>query len=355
MYENQTYETIRARMLARVSSTADRREGSLICDAVSPAAAECAQLYIEADYVLKETYADTAGRAGLVKRCAERGITPYSATCAEGTAELLPASVFVPLGSRFSDGEASVWGVMESLGDGLWRVVCETPGSAANGRTGRLVPLQYVEGLESAELIAVTVPARDEEATESLRSRYYASLGVKPFGGNAPDYRERCLGLGTVGGVKVDPVWNGGGTVKLVITSADGGPASDRLVADVKEAFDPPPEGTGLGLAPIGHVVTVVSAEAVPVTVVASLSFSPSSSWEAVSAAAAAAVERHLADLRASWASSQRLIVRITGIESALLSVPGVIDVSGTTLNGSEDNLVLGPWQIPTFGGLANE
>ncbi len=45
MYENMTYENILNSMLGRVPSTIDTREGSIIYNALAPAAYELAQAY----------------------------------------------------------------------------------------------------------------------------------------------------------------------------------------------------------------------------------------------------------------------------------------------------------------------
>ena len=55
--------------------------------------------------------------------------------------------------------------------------------------------------------------------------------------------------------------------------------------------------------------------------------------------------------LRAAWADSPYLIVRISQIETRILSIPGVIDIRDTTLNGTADNLTLGKYQVPVLGG----
>ena len=40
MYENMTFENVMDRCLARVSASVDKREGSIVYDAIAPAAAE---------------------------------------------------------------------------------------------------------------------------------------------------------------------------------------------------------------------------------------------------------------------------------------------------------------------------
>ena len=76
MYEEATYEAILSRMLARIPEDFDKREGSIIYDALAPAAVELAMIYMELDAVLNQLFADTASREYLIRRAAERGHSP---------------------------------------------------------------------------------------------------------------------------------------------------------------------------------------------------------------------------------------------------------------------------------------
>ena len=80
MYEDITYEIILKRMLDKVPDTIDKREGSVIYDALAPAALELQIMYIELDVILNESFGDTASRKYLIKRAAERGLSPYKAS-----------------------------------------------------------------------------------------------------------------------------------------------------------------------------------------------------------------------------------------------------------------------------------
>lgn len=99
MYEEVTYESILERMLEKVPDNMDKREGSIIYDALAPAAVELQLMYIELDVILKETFADTASRDYLLRRAEERGITPKAATKA------ILKGVFTPLDIELSEGE----------------------------------------------------------------------------------------------------------------------------------------------------------------------------------------------------------------------------------------------------------
>lgn len=76
MYENETADAIRQRMLQRVPASIDKREGSVIYDAAAPAAIELELLYATLDFFLKATFADTAPREFLVERAKREAWSP---------------------------------------------------------------------------------------------------------------------------------------------------------------------------------------------------------------------------------------------------------------------------------------
>ena len=58
-------------------------------------------------------------------------------------------------------------------------------------------------------------------------------------------------------------------------------------------------------------------------------------------------------ELRKTWAESTHIVVRISQIETRILGVKGVVDVGGTKINGVEDNLALGHYEVPVFKGAS--
>ena len=102
MYEDQTYENILDRSLARVASDVDKREGSVIMNAIAPVSAEHADVYIQLGNIVNNGYADTAVREFLILRCKERGIIPYEATKATLKGKF---NMEIPIGSRFNLNE----------------------------------------------------------------------------------------------------------------------------------------------------------------------------------------------------------------------------------------------------------
>nr|WP_307896974.1 hypothetical protein [Clostridium botulinum] len=53
MFEDQTEEVILDRMMNKISNDLDKREGSIIYNALAPAAQEVAKMYSDMDYFFK--------------------------------------------------------------------------------------------------------------------------------------------------------------------------------------------------------------------------------------------------------------------------------------------------------------
>ncbi len=398
MYEAITYEVIRDRMLTRVPKKFDKREGSVIWDTHSPTAIELQILYLELDSILKEAYGDSASRKFLILRCRERGIYPQEATKAVLKGVFVPENIDVT-GRRFNIGDLN-YIVREKISDGEYQVECEKAGRVGNQFFGTMIPVEYINGLRKAELTELLIPGEDEEETEDLRRRYFASFDESAFGGNRADYLEKTNAIPGVGRTKVTRVWNSdfspadmipnetvetwyhntkdswdadvrswvdavfdtakekklttGGTVLLTIINSEFEAASDGLVETVQAAIDPDPyAGDGYGLAPIGHVVKVKSAVEKEVHIKTTITFEPGYEWENLQDFLAEAVSGYLEELRKEWADSPYLIVRISQIETRLLQVPGVLDVQDTFINGAESNLILTEFEIPVLGGVS--
>ena len=405
MFEDMTYETLVKRALARVPPSMDKREGSMVFNGVAPSMAEVAQLYIAADFVFKATYLLTAPREYLIKRASDRNMAPYPASAAVYRAEF---NREVPEGTRFSceDMNFVVTGRMNPEDDtptGLsHRVTCEAVGAATNHYSGQLIPIEYLEGLTHAELVELLIPGDDEEETERFRQRVLDSFQSQAFGGNQADYREKVLAIPGVGDVKVHPVWNRslrpaslipsgevqtwfeaavgtlepnvaawltavftaasqklltvGGTVRLVIMASNFTAPTETLLEEVQTKMDPTQNaGEGLGLAPIGHVVKVDGVAPEPVDIELHLTYAAGWSWEAVRSYVEDVIDNYFAELARAWAGSDFLTVRISQIESRILSecAAMVTDIGGTKINGVESNLALGPDSIPVRGEVS--
>lgn len=401
MFEHITYEDLVKRMVDRAlayNKNLDSREGSLLFLAEAPAAVELQNLYIALDAVLTETFADTASREYLKLRARERALEPYPATAAVLEMTITPADLSLNMGERFSIGELNYF-VSEYKGGGVYAITCETTGGAGNDYGPTVIPIEYVPGLETCTITALLIPGEDEEETEAFRQRYLNSLKSRAFGGNRADYIEKVNGLPGVGGCRVYRAWNSniapstlippkqveewlntiqnvppnvelwlqtvfhagknslltvGGTVKVVIIDSTFSTPSDMLIDQVQTALDPIQNaGEGDGLAPIGHVVKVFPVETAAVDLAFSIYYQRGWTWEDVAPNVEQAVKEYFTELAQGWADQDdNIIIRVSRVESRLLNVPGILDVTGTKLNGHPENLMLPVDTIPVVGEM---
>ena len=198
------FDYIMNRMLESVPDTVDKREGSIIYDALAPAAAELVKCYTELDVVMDETFVDTASLQYLMLRCKERGVTIQGETAAVIEGVFTPSSRSTSAPDCGSTAMRSTMSVTEKISAGHYKLEAETLGTVGNKYTGLLLPIQTVNGLETAQIAAVLIPAEDGDTTDTLREKYYASIDGEAFGGNVADYqregqrhyrRGRCQGL----------------------------------------------------------------------------------------------------------------------------------------------------------------
>ena len=348
MNEIPTYEEILQRCLDRIPNTIDKRQGSIIYDALAPCCVELAQMYIELSGIYDQVFIDTAVGEALDKLVEQNGVKRKDATYALRKGEF---NMVVPVGNRFSDGENTYIVIENIAGTNNSILRCEQAGSVGNGYYGSLTPITYLQGLTKAELTDIIDMGDDIESDEDLRVRYMESVTAPQFGGNVSDYQNKVKSLTGVGGCKVIPIWNGGGTVKLIITNSQGGVPTSSLVNDVQEAVDPNRDQQGLGIAPIGHIVTVEGAAAKKITVSATFTLESGVNPTDIQDSVNNVVDNYFKSLSVNWDKEDNLIARISQLETRLLGVAGVLDITNTKMNNSSSNLSLQSNEIPVRQG----
>lgn len=348
-----TYEDLMAQKLAKFSEM-DKRETSPLYIATAANSAETAQMLATIKNNIDLVFADTAPREYLIRRAAERGLSPHPATKARLKGEF---NIDVPIGSRFS-GDDLNYVVVEKIGSGEFILECETAGNVGNLYLGNLIPIDYIDGLTHAELTDVLIPGEDEEDTEAFRTRYFNSFKSVVFGGNRADYKERVGALNGVGGVRVYRAKYGPGTVGLTIIDSQYNKPSQALIDTVQEAVDPlSMQGEGVGIAPIDHIVTVSAVEETPIDITLNITYQDGWTWADIQDDVYRVIDEYFKELAKEWAQAQTyeedhagLVVRISQIEIRLLGVDGVLDIANTQLNGGTSNIELDKEAIPVRG-----
>lgn len=350
-----TFEYLLEQGLAEIRDTVDKREGSVVYDAVAVSARKAADCFTEMRQIYQDTFAQYSSGEALGLRTEENGVLRKTA------AKAIRKGVFIgkddqpyspAIGSRFSTvaGAASqVFRVIEATDEpGSYRLEAEAAGNAGNDYLGQLLPVDVQFNLKSAQLADILVPGDDAEEDDSLRSRYFEEKNTKKFGGNISQYRDWLISLNGVGACQIYPTWDGPGTVLVSAVDRQNQPLSPEYLDEVQQLIDPTQDGQGLGTAPIGHEVTVTTPTIKSIDVSATVQVATGFTLEQLQPLIEAEVEAYIADARIDWGqpasaddNDYSLYVFASQIMAAMLRVKGVQNVTGLLLNGAAGDVEL--------------
>lgn len=326
-----TYEALLQAMLDKVPSNVDKREGSVIYDALAPCAYFLAQQNFQLDNFPDLVFPDTA-----VGEYLDKAVSPFGVSRKPATAAIRKVTTTgsVDIGTRWgiSNLVYAVTGVFE---EGIYRAECETVGEIGNQYSGALQPVSNVSGI-TAELTDIIVAGTDEETDTALRERFYQKARLPATSGNAYHYKLWALEVPGVGDARVFPLDDGPGTVTILIV--DSNKQVDKTLESTVSAYIEMER-------PIGASVTVGSPVVTALNVAASVLLDGSKTVSEVLSAFKAALESYLGglvftDYRISFAK----------VGSLLLATEGVEDYNNLKLNGASGNIVIAEKAIPIMG-----
>ena len=347
-YESMTYEVILERMIERVATkypTLDIREGSIIHNALAPAAVELSIMYSELDNIMAESFVNTASREYILLACEQIGIdtSTFEASCGSHKGIF---NVEVPIGSRWSC-DLYNYTVTTYLGVEdeyyTYQMECETAGTTPNNIIGNLTPItDNPTGLSYAQLVECVIEGENETTDEDIRTVYYERIKNTISDGNVYQYKQWCDDYDGIGNSKIFPLWNGANTVKVSILSASNRKATDELIAEFQHYLDPNSEGMGNGVAPIGAMVTVTTATEIPINVTADITMKNGySDLTPISTA----LNKYISSL-----AYEKTQIAYMNIGAAILGVDGVESITNLKLNGKTADITIGNEDIPVLG-----
>ena len=143
MFEDRTFENILNEMLAMVPNDVDKREGSIIYDALAPCAYHLAQTYFQLSNYVDLFFAGTAVGEFLDRKAADYGLERKPATKAVRKIETTGP---VDIGTRWGL-EGTTYVITEKMSDTEYKAECEQPGEIGNQYAGELVNIDNVSGV----------------------------------------------------------------------------------------------------------------------------------------------------------------------------------------------------------------
>lgn len=339
-------EVIQARLLSNISDEYDKTEGSFFYDAEMPLSIELENAYDEQESILDKGFVDTATGEYLDKKVAEQGIYRKQATHATTTVTITGS-----VGANIIEGDKvasdnATYEFMESktiedTGQTTVNVQCTQLGTMGNVPVGAIKYFPVtLSGLVSVTNNVAVTNGYDGESDEELRQRYYTKVQTPSTSGNKYHYLNWAKEITGVGDAKVFSLWNGNGTVKVVIINSNKCSADSTLINEVFTHIE--------NNRPIGATVTVISAIEKTINVSVSLVIDTNNyTIEGVTTA----IENALTDYFKSIAFVETY-VSYAKIGNIIFDIKGVLDYSNLTVNNGTANITISDEEIPVLGGV---
>jgi uncharacterized phage protein gp47/JayE len=339
----QTFNNIMTRMLQKLPQFYDKREGSTIWDILAPIAVEEEILFSYMNDILEATFIPRSFGAYLDLLGLNHGIIRRLATKATGVVTFTGTSaIAVPVGFRVSNTVArseqlaifttDTEVTLVDQGGGVFQVDADVTAVEAGTRSNLLVGqvnylLDAISGLTSVTNDADFAGGTNDEDNANLKSRLIRHVAEPTHGGNISDYEEWAEEVDGVGKVHVEPLWNGNGTVRVLILTSEGLTPPAALLTAVKDYIDPD-NGNGGGKAPIGATVTVSAPSLITIDVTATIVLASG----AVEAEVITEVETNLTNYINDLDIGADVL--FYSIASIILDSVGVKTITALTVNG---------------------
>lgn len=338
-------ETVLGRLLANIPDEYDKTEGSFFYDAEAPVAEELASAYSEQEAILNKGFVETAtgeylnykvAEQGIIRKAAIKATATVTVTGAEG-ASMAIGDLVASDTANYAATEAKTIAAGQTTMDVA--VECVTAGSIGNVPVGAIkyfpITLQGLIGVTNA--LAVT-NGYDAETDAALRQRYYEKVQTPATSGNKYHYRNWAKEVAGVGDARVFPLWNGAGTVKVVIIDSNMTGAEAELVTATETYIEE--------VRPIGATVTVASATEKAINVNATLTIDTDNYTLAqVKASIEANITAHLKEI-----AFIEDYVSYAKIGNIILSTAGVLDYASLLVNSGTANISIAETEVAVLG-----
>lgn len=340
MIIKKEWKKILSDMLSNVHDDYDKSEGGLFYDNLAPVSIEMEEIRDVLDYIFLNSFAETAEDEYLDNICKEVGVFRKQSTKSKGKVIIkgTPNTV-IPVGTKVASDtyiylttEEKTIGVS---GEVEVKIESEKTGKIYNLPKNTIVNFPItIPNLNEVNNPAETVDGYDGESDNELRERYYFKVREPVTSGNIYHYKKWTMEVEGVGGVKVFPLWNGNGTVKVVVVNSAIEEADEPLLQRVRDYIEL--------VRPIGATVTVKSATPKEITITGKARISKNVDFDKVKDD----FERDIKEYFKKVGFKQNY-VSYAQLGNILLNVEGVNDYDNLKINTGAINIALAEEEIP--------
>ncbi|MTI65173.1 MAG: hypothetical protein FH753_01035 [Firmicutes bacterium] len=360
----KTQEQILQDMLNNISDDYEKSAGFLTYDLTKTNAIEMSVIYSVIENLLNKIDVDNLKDEELTKYVLQRkGIKRKEATFAKVDLEISGTGT-INEGDLFSTVNNIQFKSLETkqiIDNDTVLAQCLESGSI--GMVGANSITQFpvtIQGFTSVNNPNSSYDGFEAESDSSLRERYYTELQKPATSGNKYHYRNWTNAVAGVGDARVFPLWNGAGTVKVLIIDSNKQPATQTLIDEVQKNIDPKGEydsetdtwskwGQGYGKAPIGAYTTVTSATGLNIDVDVDVDLANGYTIEEVKINIKNSIAEYLKEIAFD---EQITYVSYAKVGALILSADGVLDYTNLTVNNGTDNITIGEEEVAIVGNV---
>lgn len=342
MFEVQTRQDVLKRLLQdfkQIDTTGmSMHEGTFVFDTLSANAVEFEKSYAEMQLILDAAFPQTSWGQYLTMHAEAHGVIRKKATKSKVAVKLTGVeNTIVPIGITVATEDGKLFKTIEAVNigpNGNAKVLAESvdTGKDSHVESSTITEIvTNVEGLKSVINEEASYDGFDEENDKDLLQRLLFKVRQPATSGNAYHYMQWAQSVNGVGQVKVLPLWNGAGTVKVLLVDVNNESANTSLLDRVKEVISKE--------APIGATVTVTTPAIIPINISLSVTKGKANNEE---------VKRILNEEFKRQTFSMNYI-SYANIGKALLAnaETGIIDYSNLRVNGGTENITITDDQLP--------
>lgn len=307
----------------------DKREGSFINNMISPIGVELAKTYIEFGNILNIAFVKSNYDEYLDLKCGEWGIERKEGKKSTGYITFFGEDGYVVTNGiecKTSSGLVFITTEEGTIKDGTVTLAAESvdEGSIYNVALNTITEFVYpVIGVDSLTNENAFENGVDRESDNELIERFYHKVRTPAISGNVYHYEEWATSIDGVKNVKVIPLWDGPGTVKVIISDEDNRPVSNEIIEECADYID--------SVRPIGAEVTVTTPEIFNVDISLNVILAPDYSLDIIKNDIKEKIDKYLIQCNGE--------IIYTKVGSIVSGVDGVRDYSLLLINGDIDNI----------------
>lgn len=341
MFEEQTYETIKQRTLDNIALPLRKNEGSILDTFAGANAMSLAKAYIDMGDTVSIGFIETSFGDFLDKRVKEFGV--YRKLGKKSNGKIIAkgkAGTVLTNGTVFlcnNLGFVMLNDVEIGASDDICYVEALEVGKEYNLSPNQQFKLKtQIEGFESATNEEAFKGGIDVETDDELKSRFQKVVSNPSTSGNKYHYEEWALEVDGVGKAYVYPLWNGNGTVKVMVVSNDNKPVDGSVVEAAKYHIEES--------MPIGCQLTVTTPTELAINISANIELLNGYTVEDIKEAFNEKLLEYLKNV-----DNEVVYTKVFGI---LASVLGVDDFNTLTVNGDTSNITVSVDRVPAIGTI---